>query len=84
MRHWFSDLGAFRRDPLSLFLERGNAATEPLVPLALGPAPVFLVADPEMVRPLLKTAEEDVDKGRLIHKLRAAVGRSSLTISGEE
>lgn len=84
MRHWFSDLTAFRRDPLTLFLDKGNSAAEPLVPLALGPAPVFLVADPEVVRPLLKAAEEDADKGRLIHKLRAAVGKSSLTVSGDE
>ncbi len=84
MRHWFSDLTAFRRDPMTLLLERGRAATEPLVPLALGPAPVFLVTDPDFVRPVLKAAEEDIDKGRLIHKLRAVVGRSSLTVSGEE
>jgi cytochrome P450 len=84
MRHWFSDLNAFRRDPLTLFLFKGNAAVEPLVPLALGPAPVFLITDPELVRPLLKAAEEDVDKGRLIHKLRSVVGKSSLTVSGDE
>jgi cytochrome P450 len=69
---------------MTLLLERGNAATEPLVPLALGPAPVFLVSDPEMVRPLLKAADEQIDKGRLIHKLRAVVGKSSLTVSGDE
>lgn len=84
MRHWFSDMTAFRRDPLALFLEKGNAATEPLVRLGLGPAPVYLVADSELVKPLLKAAEADADKGRLIHKLRAVVGKSSLTISGEE
>jgi cytochrome P450 len=84
MRHWFSDLTAFRRDPLTLFLDRGNTSTEPLVPLGLGPAPVYLVADPETVRPLLKAAEEDADKGRLIHKLRAVVGKSSLTVSGDD
>jgi cytochrome P450 len=84
MKHWFSDLTAFRRDPLTLFLARGNAAAAPLVPLRLGPAPVYLVADPELVRPLMKAAEEDVDKGRLIHKLRAVVGKSSLTVSGDE
>jgi cytochrome P450 len=84
MRHWFSDLTAFRRDPLTLFLKSGIAASEPLVPLALGPDPVYLVTDPDAVRPLLKAAEEDADKGRLIHKLRSVVGKSSLTISGAE
>jgi len=80
----FSDLTAFRRDPLSVLLEKGNSATEPLVRLALGPSPMFLVTDPEMIRPLLKANEEDIDKGQLIHKLRSVVGLSSLTMSGEE
>lgn len=84
MRHWFSDLNAFRRDPLSVLLEKGNSAAESLVPLGLGPAPMFLVTDPDVIRPLLKADEEDIDKGKLIHKLRAVVGLSSLTMSGEE
>ncbi len=58
MRLMFSDLNAFRRDPLSVLLEKGNSATEPLVRLALGPSPMFLVTDPEMIRSLLKANEE--------------------------
>ena len=84
MKHWFSDLSAFRRDPLQFLIERGNAASEPLLPLALGPRKVFLVIDPELVKPLLKADEKDLDKGRLVHKMESLVGRSSLTISGEE
>lgn len=84
MRHWFSDLSAFRRDPLRFLVERGNAASEPLLPLALGPRKIFLVIDPELVKPILKADEKDLDKGRLVHKMEAVVGRSSLTISGEE
>lgn len=84
MRHWFSDLTAFRRDPLAFLLERGNSATEPLVPLKLGPSPMFLVTDPDIIKPLLKADEADIDKGRLIHKLRSVVGLSSLTMSGDE
>lgn len=84
MRHLFSDLTAFRRDPLDVLLTKGNGASEPLVRLALGPSPMFLVTDPELVRPVLKANEDDLDKGRLIHKLRAVVGLSSLTMSGEE
>jgi cytochrome P450 len=80
----FSDLNAFRRDPLSVLLEKGNSTTEPLAQLALGPSPMFLVTDPEMIRSLLKANEEDVDKGQLIHKLRSVVGLSSLTMSGEK
>lgn len=84
MRHWFSDLNAFRRDPLAVLLEKGNSTGGPLVPLALGPAPMFLVNDPDVIRSLLKADEGDIDKGRLIHKLRSVVGMSSLTMSGEE
>jgi cytochrome P450 len=84
MKHWFSDLHAFRRDPLQFLLTRGNAASAPLEPLALGPYPVFLLTDPELIRPLLKADEQDADKGRLIRKLRPIVGLSSLVISGEE
>ncbi len=83
MKHWFSDLSAFRRDPLQFLLSRGTQAHEPLVPLALGPFPVLLVADPDLVKPLMRETEDRIDKGRLIHKLRAIVGKSSLTISGE-
>jgi cytochrome P450 len=84
MKHWFSDLNAFRRDPLQVLLDKGNGATEPLVRLDLGPAPMFLVTDPDSIRPLLKASEEDFDKGKLIHKLRSVVGLSSLTMSGSE
>ena len=84
MKHWFSDLHAFRRDPLQFLSDRGNAAHAALEPLALGPRPVFLLTDPELIRPLLKADEQDADKGRLIRKLRPIVGKSSLVISGEE
>ncbi|HVL71797.1 MAG TPA: cytochrome P450 [Beijerinckiaceae bacterium] len=84
MRHWFSDLPAFRRDPLGFLLEKARAGTEPLEPLALGPKPVFLLRDPDLIRPLMRAGENEVDKGRLVHKLRPIVGLSSLVISGEE
>jgi cytochrome P450 len=84
MRHWFSDVAAFRRDPLTLMLQRGSRATTPLARLRLGFRPVFLVTDPELIKPILKMDEAMVDKGRLTHKLRAVVGISSLTLSGEE
>jgi cytochrome P450 len=44
---------------------------------------VVLVTDPDLVKPLLKAPEEEIDKGRFIHKLRSVVGVSSLTMSGE-
>lgn len=84
MKPWFSDVLAFRRDPLDFLRTKGAEANEPLVPLALGMKPVYLVADPELVKPILKANEADIDKGRLVHKLETVVGKSSLTISGEE
>ena len=84
MKHWFSDVAAFRRDPLSFMLECGTRAGEPLVAVALGIKPVFIVTDPELVKPILKMNEKVLDKGRLLHKLRAVVGISSLTLSGDE
>ncbi len=84
MRHWFADLPPFRRDPLGFLLERGCAAELPLVRLAFGPKRIWLVTDASLVKPILKASEDEIDKGYFIHKLRAVVGKSSLTISGEE
>lgn len=84
MKLWFSDVRAFQRDPLGFLLAKGTESSEPLVPLALGPRNVFLVADPNLVKPILKASESVIDKGRLVHKLQSVVGESSLTISGPE
>ncbi|NEU96765.1 cytochrome P450 [Bradyrhizobium sp. UFLA 03-164] len=80
----FSDVRAFQRDPLRLLLTRGNEAELGLVPLRLGPAPVLLVNDPDLIRPILKAPETDIGKGKLIKKLSPVLGRSSLMLSGEE
>ena len=79
----FSDLPAFRRDPLGFFLAKGTAATAPLVPIHVGFHPVYLVTEPTLIKPILKADEADIDKGRLIYKLREVIGTSSLTISGQ-
>jgi cytochrome P450 len=84
MKHWFSDVPAFRRDPLGFLLARGDAATEGLEPLALGPRPMLLVTDPDLVKPLLKADEGVVDKGRLMQKLRPVLGNSTLLMNGPE
>lgn len=84
MKHWFSDVRAFRRDPLAFLIERGNSARQGLEPLALGPKPVFLVTEPELVKPLLKVNDDDADKGRIMQKLRPILGNSTLLINGEE
>jgi cytochrome P450 len=84
MKHWFSDLRPFNRDPLQFFLSQAQTAIEPLVRLHLGPKPVWLVTDPDLVRHLLKADELLVDKGRFVAKLRPVVGQSTLTLNGEE
>lgn len=84
MKHWFSDLAAFQRDPLAFMLARGTEATSPLARVHLGPTPVWLVCDPAMVKPILKAPEHIIDKGRLVYKLRTVLGVSSLSLSGEE
>ena len=84
MKHWFSDVSAFRRDPLGFLLARGDAATEGLEPLALGRKPVLLVTDPDLVKPLLKADEGTVNKGRLMQKLRPVLGNSTLLMNGAE
>ncbi|HJQ64496.1 MAG TPA: cytochrome P450, partial [Burkholderiales bacterium] len=80
---WFGDLPAFRRDPLQFFLQRGIEAKQPFVKLAMGFAPVYLVTDPTFIKPIMKASESDIDKGRLIQKLRNVIGQSSMVLSGE-
>ncbi|MCU0731135.1 MAG: cytochrome P450, partial [Hyphomonas sp.] len=84
MKHWFSDLRPFQRDPLGLMLERATFSVQEIERLRLGPSPVWLVTDPEAVKPILRAPEEEIDKGRFIHKLRKVMGLSSLSMSGAE
>ena len=84
MPHMFSDVRAFRRDPLNFLLGKGNSAPLGLEPLHLGPNPVLLVNDPDLIRPILKAPETEIGKGRLIKKLTPVFGRSSLMLHGDE
>ncbi len=84
MKHLFADLSAFRRDPLAFMREKGNGTDAPLVKLALGPQPVYLVNSPELVKPVLNHTEEEIDKGKYIKKLKPAFGNSFLLMSGKE
>jgi cytochrome P450 len=84
MRHMFSDVRAFRRDPLNFLLERGNNAPLGLQRLYLGPSPVLLVTDPDLIRPILRAPENEIGKGRLIKKLTPVFGKSSLMLHGDE
>ncbi|CCQ72902.1 putative Unspecific monooxygenase,cytochrome P450 superfamily [Magnetospira sp. QH-2] len=80
----FSDLPAFRRDTLGFFLDKCKNATAPLEKLHVGPHPIYLVADPDLVKPVFNAPESEIDKGRLIYKMREVLGRSSLTLNGDE
>jgi cytochrome P450 len=84
MKHMFSDVRAFRQDPLNFLLQRGNGAPVGLQPLHLGPQPVLLVTDADLIRPILKAPETEIGKGRLIKKLTPVFGRSSLMLHGSE
>jgi cytochrome P450 len=84
MKHLFADLSAFRRDPLGFVRRKGDGSEGPLVRLALGPQPVYLVASPDLVKPILNYSEDQIYKGRFIRKLRPAFGDSFLLLSGEE
>jgi cytochrome P450 len=84
MKHPFSDVSAFRHNPLELFEKYGSADAAPLVRLNLGPAPVYLVTDAVLAKAVLKADDSAIDKGRLVHKLRTVIGTSSITLSGAE
>lgn len=84
MPHMFSDVRSFRRDPLNFLLDRGNSAPPGLERLYLGPSPVLLVTDPDLIRPILRAPETEIGKGRLIKKLTPVFGRSSLMLHGDE
>ena len=83
MKHWFSDLNEFRRDPLDFLLKKGSKATEAMERIYVDRYPVYLITDPSLVKTMMQASEEFIDKGRFVYKLRAIVGKSSLTISGE-
>jgi cytochrome P450 len=84
MPHMFSDVPAFRRDPLKFLLTRETRAPLGLEPLHLGPSPVLLVTEPNLIRPILKAPENEIGKGRLIKKLMPVLGQSSLMLHGDE
>src|SRR5260370_13040805 len=84
MTHLFSDVNAFRHDPLGLFKRHSYPGCEPLVRLRLGPTPVYLVTDAALAKAVLKTDESAIDKGRLVQKLRTGIGTSAITFTGNQ
>lgn len=80
----FSDMKQFQRDALSFLLKRGEECSDDLIPIALNHKPMFLVNNPDLVKPILKFPETQVTKGALIQKLRTVIGDSVVILTGEE
>jgi cytochrome P450 len=79
----FSDVSAFRRNPLDLLLNRAGDSSLGFVPLHLGLRPMWLVTDPKLARSVLKWPTTQIDKGRLVQTITPLVGKSLLTNVGE-
>lgn len=84
MTHLFSDVSAFRRDPLAFVLTLGQKSEQAFVRMNLGLNPYYLVTDPNYLKQVLKAETDVIDKGMLVNKLRPIVGDSSLVTSGPE
>jgi cytochrome P450 len=84
MNHWFSDVSAFRSDPLSFLVERGDCAVRALEPLDIGLRPTYLLTAPSYVKTLLTASEDSIDKGPLIKKFRAVAGNNVVISSGPQ
>ena len=82
MRLPLSDVSAFQRDPLKLVLGRAEGAPLGFVPLYLAWRPIWLATDPAIARAVLKWPTDQVDKGKLVQRLRPIVGESLLTNVG--
>ncbi|WP_158259932.1 cytochrome P450 [Phyllobacterium phragmitis] len=54
------------------------------MPLAFGMRPLFLLTDPDYIKPLLKMPEEVMDKGPMVKKVRAVTGNNVTVLGGEE
>lgn len=83
MRLPFSDVPAFRRDPLALMEDRAFGAEQGFIDLHLGPRPITMVTDPELARRVLLWKTDEIDKGRLVQTLRPLVGDSLIVNTGE-
>jgi len=80
----FSDVPAFRRDPLALLLDRAASNESAFAPLYLGLRPLWLVTDPKVARAVLKWPSAAIDKGSLVQTIAPLVGKSLLTNKGLE
>ncbi len=78
----FSDVPAFRRDPLTLLSRRAQSAPPGFVPLHLSNSRIFLASDPQLARATLKWSSDEIDKGSLVQKLKPIMGNSLLTNIG--
>lgn len=83
MRLPFSDIPAFRRNPLALLEARAFTEERGFVDLHLGPKPIRMVSDPQLARDILKWDTGEVDKGRLVQTIRPLIGDSLIVNTGE-
>jgi cytochrome P450 len=83
MKHLFSDVRPFMRDPLSFLVAKSESSPEGLISLALGFNRVFLVNDAELLKATFKTSEELFDDRGLVRKLEPIVWRDAPTWNGE-
>ena len=78
----FSDIPAFRRDPLALLEARAFGASPGFVDLHLGLKPITMVTEPSLARSILKWNTDEIDKGRLVQTIRPLIGDSLIVNTG--
>lgn len=79
----FSDIPAFRRNPLALLESRAFSRERGFVDLHLGPKPITMVTEPDLARSILKWDTSEIDKGRLVQTIRPLIGDSLIVNTGE-
>ena len=78
----FSDIPAFRRDPLALLEDRAFSNDPGFVDLHLGVRPIVMVTDPAVAKTIMKWDTDEIDKGSLVQKIRPLIGDSLLVNIG--
>jgi len=79
----FSDIPAFRRNPLQLFEERAFNAKRGFADLHLGLKPITMVTEPNLARSILKWNTDEIDKGKLVQSIRPLIGDSLIVNVGD-
>lgn len=74
-------LPAFRRDPIR-FLERMAREFGDVAYFRLGPQPVYLLNDPELIKEVLVNQQQNFKKSRVLQKAKTLLGEGLLTSQG--